>query len=163
MSALAATPRRRAAARPALRLSVQRAAGGDLPTRAQLRAWLLAALERSASVTLRLVDEAEGRALNAAYRGKDYATNVLTFGYGEEAWGAGSGECGDLVLCAPVVEREAVEQGKPPAAHWAHLVVHGALHLQGYDHENEDEARVMEGREREIMARLGFPDPYAAG
>ena len=107
---------------------------------------------------MRFVDAEEGRELNRRFRGKDYATNVLSFVYDlpEEA-----GLMGDLVLCAPVVAREATEQGKPLAAHYAHLIVHGMLHLQGYDHEDEAQAAEMEALERDVLGRLGFPDPYA--
>jgi len=104
-----------------------------------------------------LVDVDEGRALNSEYRGKDYATNVLSFPYETEPL-----LMGDLVLCPPVVAREAAEQGEPLAAHYAHLTVHGMLHLRGWDHENEGDAQAMEDKEREILAALGFPDPYAA-
>lgn len=107
-------------------------------------------------MTVRFVDAEEGRMLNANYRGKDYATNVLSFPY------APAPEIvGDLVVCSAVVRREAEEQEVPPNAHFAHLIVHGMLHLQGYDHENDEDAAMMEDREREILARLGFPDPYA--
>lgn len=141
-----------------LELTVQYASTGkDLPTRSMVRRWVAAALKRDARITVRFVDEAEGRALNRDYRGKDYATNVLSFSYEVEPVVEG-----DLVICVPVVEREAHEQGKPVEAHHAHLVVHGVLHLQGYDHENEDEARVMEARESEILVKLGYADPYAA-
>ena len=140
---------------PALDLAIQYAVGKDgLPTRAQFRVWAKAALAHDADATLRVVDEDEGRALNRDYRGKDYATNVLTFEYGGEQMS------GDIVLCAPVVAREAAEQDKPLEAHYAHLAVHGMLHLQGYDHEDEAEAAVMEALESFVMMRLGFPDPY---
>lgn len=105
---------------------------------------------------MRFVDEDEGRRLNQDYRGKDYATNVLTFVYDP------SPPTGDIVLCAPVIAREAVEQGKPLEAHYAHMVVHGMLHLQGYDHEHADEATAMEAVESFILRRLGHPDPYAS-
>lgn len=144
-------------ARPELSLAVQYACAGDgLPDRAQLRRWVRAALEMPLQATLRFVDAEEGRALNRDYRGKDYATNVLSFVY-ETAPRA----VGDLVVCLPVVAREAAEQGKPLKAHMAHMVVHGMLHCQGYDHETgpRDAAR-MEAREREILARFGIPDPY---
>ena len=142
-----------------LSLSVQYASeAASFPTRPQLRRWVGAAAQRPVSVTLRIVDEAEGRALNRDFRGKDYATNVLTFAYGEEA-GALSG---DIVICSPVVEKEAHEQDKPVLEHYAHLTVHGVLHLQGYDHENEPQAREMESLEVEIMRKLGFNDPYAS-
>ncbi len=140
-------------------LSVQYASeAADVPDRSKFRRWVDASLNKSALVTLRIVDEAEGRALNRDFRGKDYATNVLTFAYGEEAGKL----TGDIVICAPVVEREAHEQGKPVPEHYAHLTVHGVLHLQGYDHENEPQAREMESLEVEIMRKLGFNDPYAS-
>jgi probable rRNA maturation factor len=126
-------------------------------TRATVTRWAKAALFADAALTLRFVDAEEGRALNRSYRGKDYATNVLTFAYAESEDDPVSG---DIVLCCPVVEREALEQGKPLDAHYAHLVVHGVLHAQGYDHENDDEAREMEGIETEVLAALGFPNPY---
>jgi probable rRNA maturation factor len=129
----------------------------DLPLRPQLRRWARAALAGGGEVTLRFVDAAEGRSLNRDYRGKDYPTNVLSFPYDTEPRLAG-----DLVLCPEVVRREADAQGKTPEAHFAHLVVHGMLHLQGWDHEDEADARAMEAREREILAQLGYPDPYAA-
>jgi probable rRNA maturation factor len=131
--------------------------GRGIPTPAQLRRWARAALERDAHVTVRVVGEREARALNRVFRGKDRATNVLTF--------VMSGEprlAGDLALCAPLIIREARSQKKSAAAHYAHLVVHGVLHLQGYDHGNERDARVMERLETRIVTRLGFPDPYVA-
>ena len=109
---------------------------------------------------MRIVDEAEGRALNARWRGRDYATNVLSFP-AELPPGVALPLLGDLVVCAPVVAREAAEQGKPEADHWAHLVIHGTLHLLGFDHESESDAVVMEGLERELLAGLGIGDPYA--
>jgi len=146
--------------RPNLALSVQTAARGHaLPARAQLRRWAQAALERDAEVTLRIVGSAEGRRLNAQYRGRDYATNVLTFVYGEPPVPQ-LPLSGDIVLCAPVVEAEAAEHARPLEAHYAHLVVHGMLHLQGHDHQREDEARRMEARESAIVMQLGYPDPY---
>ena len=121
-----------------------------------MRTWAFAALERDAEVTVRYVAETEGRRLNRQYRGKDYATNVLTFVYGKAPLQ------GDVVICAPVVAREAREQGKPVQAHHAHLLVHGLLHLQGMDHERSAaHARRMESRERAVLARLGIGDPYA--
>jgi probable rRNA maturation factor len=152
-------------ARPRLALSVQRdltdAERAGAPLRPQILRWARAALTRDAGVTVRLVGEAEGHALNRNYRGKDCATNVLTFVYGNEGPKGGAPLAGDIVLCAPVVAREAGEQGKALEAHYAHLVVHGMLHLQGYDHETgEDGARRMEDRERAILASLGFADPY---
>ena len=142
-----------------LRLSYQRVCSAEVPPRAAVLRWVRAALQKGeAQVTVRFVDAEEGRELNQRFRGKDYATNVLSFVYDvpEEA-----GLMGDLVLCAPVVAREAAEQGKPLAAHYAHLIVHGMLHLQGYDHEDESQATEMEALERDVLGRLGFPDPYA--
>ncbi len=145
--------------RPRLSLSVQTAtAATGLPSRARLREWAQAALERDAEVTLRIVGDTEGRRLNARFRGKDYATNVLTFAYEPDV--AGLPLSGDIVLCAPTVETEAAQQRKRLDAHYAHLVVHGMLHLQGHDHERDDEAQAMEALESEILLRLGFPDPY---
>ena len=126
-----------------------------LPARGEVRRWVRATEPGSAEVTVRFVDAGEGRSLNAQYRGKDYATNVLTFPYAGEPQ-----LCGDLALCVPVVLREAAEQGKTADAHFAHLIVHGMLHLQGYDHENGADARIMEDRERKILTLLGYPDPY---
>jgi len=140
-----------------LNLSVQYACNpAGLPSRAQVRAWARAALDGGGQVTIRYVDAEEGRALNRDYRGKDYATNVLSFVYEQEPL-----TIGDLVICAPVVAAEALAQKKPAAAHHAHLVVHGMLHLQGYDHETSAaDADIMEDRERQLLAALGFPDPY---
>ena len=122
--------------------------------------WLRAALSedvQAAEITVRIVDAGEGRQLNRDYRGKDYATNVLTFDYSVAPQLAA-----DLVLCAPVVAREAAELATPLAQHYAHLLVHGALHAQGWDHEtSEQEAEAMEARETAILAALGMPDPYA--
>src|SRR5690606_39092590 len=140
-----------------------------LPAAVSFRKWVAAALAgriREADLAIRLVDAKEGRALNRHYRGKDYATNVLSFpadlpeGLPE---GVRLPLLGDLVLCAPVVEREAREQGKPLAAHYAHLTVHGTLHLLGWDHADDVEAEAMERLEREILAGLGIDDPYHAG
>lgn len=142
-------------------LAIQRASrASHIPGDARLRAWARAALSKPAVVTLRYVAATEGRRLNREFRGKDYATNVLTFIYGRDPAGALSG---DVVICAPVVAREAREQGKALEAHHAHLLVHGLLHLQGHDHERRAEAARMERLEREILARLGFPDPCAGG
>jgi len=127
----------------------------NLPSRQRLRSWAKAALLTDAQVTLRLVGGREGRALNRAFRGKDYATNVLTFAYRDVG-----PLSGDIVLCAPVIAMEAREQRKPIDAHYAHLVVHGMLHLQGYDHETSSDARVMETLEAEILVKLGYADPY---
>jgi probable rRNA maturation factor len=128
-----------------------------LPSRARLRRWAGAALRRDAQVTLRFVGGREGRALNRRYRGRDYATNVLTFAYDDTRPLAG-----DIVLCVPTIAREASRQRKAREAHIAHLVVHGMLHLQGYDHERHRDARVMESLETKIVMRLGYPDPYAS-
>ena len=141
-----------------LSLAVQYACASDgLPTRPRLRRWVSLALECDAAITIRFVEAAEGRTLNREYRGqdKDYATNVLSFAYAAPPQIAG-----DLVLCVPVVLDEASAQGKPADTHFAHLVVHGMLHLQGYEHETESAATRMETRERGILARLGIPDPY---
>ncbi|MFU2046699.1 rRNA maturation RNase YbeY [Avibacterium gallinarum] len=136
----------------------------NLPTEQQFQQWATAAVQAEnlqPEITIRVVDEAESQSLNATYRGKDYPTNVLSFPF----------ECpeevelpllGDLVICRQVVEREAQEQGKPLMAHWAHMVVHGCLHLLGYDHIEDDEAEEMESLETEIMQDLGFADPYLA-
>ena len=137
-------------------LSVQYAVHKEgLPLRQQVRRWVNATKPGAATVAIRFVDTEEGRELNAQYRSKDYATNVLSFIYNPPPDLAG-----DLVVCAPVVAREAKEQGKDDMAHFAHLIVHGMLHLQGYDHENTNDAAIMESKEREILARLGYPDPY---
>ena len=141
-----------------LSLAVQYACDASgLPTRAQFRRWLKAALRREANITLRVVGEREGRDLNNRYRGRDYATNVLSFAYDEADSGPLSG---DVVICAPVVEREAAMQHKQLLAHYAHLTVHAALHLQGHEHERETDAAGMEALETAIMLKLGYPDPY---
>jgi len=137
-------------------LSVQYATDEKVtPTRAQFRRWATAALCQEASVTLRIVDEKEGHRLNKAYRGKDYATNVLTFVYDESV-----PLSGDIVLCAPVVKREAHQQHKELMMHYAHLTLHAMLHLQGYDHESEADAAVMEALETKLMVKLRYSDPY---
>ena len=141
---------------PQLELDVQQAVRSrQLPARAQVREWARAALENDARITVRVVGRAEARNLNRSFRGKDYATNVLTFVMRDSP-----PHEGDLVLCAPVIAREARQQGKRLLAHYAHLVVHGVLHLQGYDHESNADARIMETRESRILAELGYPDPY---
>jgi probable rRNA maturation factor len=176
-------------AKPVLSLTVQYAsAAATLPTRPQWRRWIKAALQRDVTMTLRIVDEAEGRELNKAYRGRDYATNVLTFVYDDTeqpqdarmeqsdnevvagrqlpqsaADFAGSNVSqpplsGDVVICAPVVESEA--EGRDLEAHYAHMAIHAALHLQGYDHEEDADAVKMEALESALMVRLRYPDPY---
>lgn len=132
-------------------------------TRAKLRRWVQAALLGPAELTVRFVAEDEGRMLNKHYRAKDYATNVLTFAYNEgEEIGDDEPTRADIILCTDVLEREAAEQKKTVEEHAAHLVVHGVLHAQGYDHELDDDASEMEDFERDILESLGFPDPYAA-
>jgi probable rRNA maturation factor len=141
-----------------LDLSVQYACPRDgLPLRADFRRWARAALAGGGEIVVRLVDVDEGQALNRDYRGKDAATNVLSFPYDHEPVVRG-----DLVICPAVVAREAREQNKPLMAHYAHLTVHGMLHLQGRDHLSDADAEVMEDEERTILAALGYPDPYAA-
>lgn len=128
-----------------------------VPTRRTLRRWAIEALRHPARITVRVVGTAEGKKLNA-YRGRDYATNVLSFCYGK----VDRFLEGDLVICAPVVAQEARAQKKSVTAHFAHLVVHGLLHIQGMDHETEAEAERMERREKRILKRLGYADPYAS-
>ncbi len=147
-----------------LALEIQRAVEQDegLPEEAQLRTWAEAVLapgSEPVELVLRLVDEAESRELNRTYRGKDSPTNVLSFPF-EAPAEVPLPLLGDLVICAPVVAREAREQGKALEAHWAHMVIHGLLHLLGYDHQTDEEAQSMESRERDLMQRLHFPDPY---
>ncbi|MDR3454510.1 MAG: rRNA maturation RNase YbeY [Rhodoferax sp.] len=145
-----------------LQLSLQFAKFADAAThraalpRHQVARWIRHALDSDAEITVRIVDAEEGRALNRDYRHKDYATNVLTFDYAQEPV-----VTADLVLCAPVVAKEAREQRKTLQAHYAHLLVHGTLHAQGWDHEtSEADAAAMEAREVEILAGLGFKNPY---
>ncbi|MFK0313970.1 rRNA maturation RNase YbeY [Pseudomonas sp. NPDC090233] len=147
-----------------LELDLQRATDAAAPDDAAFRRWCeLALRQRTADseMTIRLVDEAEGRELNHTYRHKDYATNVLSFPADVPDELLDIPLLGDLVICVPVVEREAAEQGKALEAHWAHLVIHGCLHLLGYDHIEDDEAEEMEALERDLLAELGHPDPYA--
>ncbi|MEN8214721.1 MAG: rRNA maturation RNase YbeY [Pseudomonadota bacterium] len=134
-----------------------------LPDDEELRKWASATLRDAEknSVVIRLVDSEESRQLNNDYRGLDKPTNVLSFPFSAPAEIAGNRLLGDIVICAPVVEQEAREQHKPVAAHWAHMVVHGMLHLQGYDHLDDEEAEEMERLERRILATLGVPDPYS--
>ena len=144
-----------------LTLSLQFGRVADAPAhraalpRHKVARWLRHALQTDAEITVRIVDTIEAQALNRDYRQKDYATNVLTFDYTQEPI-----VTADLVLCAPVVAAEAKEQGKTLQEHYAHLLVHGALHAQGWDHDEDEDAQVMELRESEIMARLGFENPY---
>jgi len=144
--------------KPALTLSLQfaDAAHRDQLPRHKVARWIRAALESPAEITVRIVGAEEGQALNRDYRAKDYATNVLTFDYSHTPV-----VVADLVLCAPVVAREARDMKIELQAHYAHLLVHGTLHAQGHDHEVDAEARVMEARETEVLAGLGFSDPYA--
>jgi probable rRNA maturation factor len=148
-----------------LRLAVEDVAGqAGTPDAALMRRWAEAALQagvREAEIGLRIVDETEGRTLNRDYRGKDYATNVLTFALNEgEDTPPGLPLFGDIVIAADVVAREAAEQGKTLEAHYAHLVVHSMLHLQGFDHIEDAGAEAMESLETVIVKRLGYPDPY---
>ena len=139
-----------------LSLSVQRAVRAPgAPLRREIERVVRAAQERPAEITLRLVGEAEGLRLNAQFRHQTHATNVLSFPYSDAPL-----VCGDLVLCVPVVVREAQEQGKTLLAHYVHLIVHGVLHLHGYDHENDVDAERMEAREVQIVTGLGFANPY---
>jgi probable rRNA maturation factor len=148
---------------PKLKLTVQFpaakafAAHKALLSRTHISTWIKTALFADAELTVRFVDADEGRALNRTYRGKDYATNVLTFAYAENE---ADPVTGDIVLCCPVVEKEAAEQHKSLVAHYAHLLVHGALHAQGYDHEDAADAEEMEALETQIVTSLGFADPY---
>ncbi|WP_154180862.1 rRNA maturation RNase YbeY [Vibrio furnissii] len=149
-----------------IELDLQLAAASEdgLPTHEQFATWLQTAIvpfQPQAEVTIRIVDEPESHQLNLEYRGKDKSTNVLSFPF-EAPPGIEMDLLGDLVICRQVVEREAVEQNKPLLAHWAHMVVHGSLHLLGYDHIEDDEAEEMESLETEIMQTMGFEDPYLA-
>lgn len=147
-------------AAPALSLSVQYpdARLRETLTRSKIRRWVQAALQAPAQLTIRFVDADEGRALNRDYRAKDYATNVLTFAYTEE--GDSDVTQADIVLCTDVLQQEARQQGKPLISHAAHLIVHGVLHAQGYDHETDQDAAEMEQLEIAILAKLGFANPY---
>ena len=141
---------------PQFAISIQVASPlANIPTNAQFKKWAKAALRVDTEVAIRLVDEAEGRALNLTYRGKDYATNVLTFPLIETPH-----LMGDIVICAPIVAKEASEQHKTLEAHFAHLTVHGMLHLCGFDHETEAQAELMEAIEIQILAKLGYANPY---
>lgn len=141
---------------PNIQLSLQVASEqSNIPTKAQFRKWAKVALRVDTEVTIRIVDEAEGRALNLGYRNKDYATNVLTFPLTEEPH-----LMGDIIICAPVVAAEAKAQQKSIEAHYAHLTVHGVLHLHGYDHEIDEQAALMESIEVTTLLQLGYPNPY---
>jgi probable rRNA maturation factor len=141
---------------PNLSLSVQYAINQEgLPSRSQIKKWVKAALRVDTEATIRIVDEEEGRMLNSSYRGKDYATNVLTFPLTEIPH-----LMGDIIICAPVVESEAHAQNKSIEAHYAHLTVHGVLHLHGYDHITEPQAELMESLEVTILQKLGYANPY---
>ena len=132
----------------------------SIPKQEQLMQWASATLNNpEAELGLRIVDETEARQLNNTWRNKDYATNVLSFPVGEKLEQVPD-LLGDIVICAPVVEREASEQGKETLAHWAHLLIHGILHLQGYDHQSDEEADLMETEEIRILTELGFTNPY---
>ncbi len=133
-----------------------------VPARQRLRLWARAALrgaQASGALVIRVVDEPESRTLNRDFRGVDRPTNVLSFPF-EPPAGVPAKHLGDIVICAPVVAREAVEQGKPPEAHWAHMVAHGVLHLLGFDHQSDADASEMESLETAVLAGLGLPDPY---
>jgi len=155
----------RALRSPRLRLTIQNAGGATgLPARSTLRRWLLRALAHDAILTVRFVGAAEGRRLNRQFRGRDYATNVLSFGYDALSGrhpARGAPIHGDIVLCVPVLRREARAQRKSLRAHCAHLLIHGALHLSGHDHEKAKDARVMEALEAGLLDSLGYDDPYA--
>nr|WP_294840678.1 rRNA maturation RNase YbeY [uncultured Methylotenera sp.] len=141
---------------PKLAATIQYASEADnIPSASQFRKWAKAALRVDTEVTIRIVDAEEGQMLNNTYRGKDYATNVLTFPLTEEPY-----LMGDIIICAPVVAAEAVAQHKSLEAHYAHLTVHGILHLHGYDHEIEAQAELMEGLETAIVTKLGYASPY---
>jgi probable rRNA maturation factor len=151
--------------RPRLAVAVQKTLRGPgLPAAADIRRWVRAAADGAAGeITVRIVGSAESAALNARYRDRQGATNVLAFAAEVDDVGSLEGELpplGDLVVCAPVIEREAREQGKALEAHWAHIVIHGTLHLVGYDHGNDSDASVMEDRERDLLADFGIDDPY---
>jgi probable rRNA maturation factor len=146
-----------------VRVDLQFATSANVPTRAKLGRWARAALaglrRRSATVTLRIVGKKEAQALNSQFRRKHKPTNVLSFPFAPPP-GMRSDLLGDVVICADVVRREAREQGKAEHAHWAHMVVHGIMHLRGFDHQNNKEAAVMEAKEIRVLRQLGFSDPY---
>ena len=141
---------------PNLNATIQFASNNpQIPTATQFRKWAKAAIRIDTEVTIRIVDEEEGRILNSTYRGKDYPTNVLTFPLTENPH-----LMGDIIICAPVVEAEAQAQNKTLEAHYAHLTVHGILHLHGYDHETDPQAELMEAIEIQIVTKLGYANPY---
>lgn len=141
---------------PTLSLSVQYASSeACLPNRSQFRKWVKATVRVDTEATIRIVDKDEARALNLTYRGKDYATNVLTFPLTEVPH-----LMGDIIICAPIVKEEALTQHKSIEAHFAHLTVHGVLHLHGYDHEIDEQAALMESIEVTTLMKLGYPNPY---
>jgi probable rRNA maturation factor len=147
-----------------IELDLQNASQGTAPSLEQLQLWCskgLSPRSGDSELTIRLVDETEARELNNTWRHKDYATNVLSFPADIPEDLLDIPLLGDLVICVAVVEREAAEQGKELAAHWAHLVIHGCLHLLGYDHVDDDDALEMEDLERQLLAELNYPDPYA--
>lgn len=149
--------------RAPLRVEVRSSLRGSVPASARIARWARAASGargHDAELAVRIVGAAEGRKLNLLWRGRDYATNVLSFPAPRLGRPAAMRSLGDIVLCAPVIEREARKQHKRAEAHWAHMVVHGCLHLLGLDHENEADARRMERRERRILAGFGIADPY---
>lgn len=158
---------RRAAGSGQLVVQYRARTRAGLPHRRSLERWTHAAISGAYAVTIRFVDAIDGRSLNRRFRGKDYATNVLTFTYDEgngprsRSRTGPSMHAGDIVLCVPVIASEARVQKKAPRAHYAHLVVHGLLHLQGFDHERTRDALRMEAHERKILAGLGYSDPYA--
>jgi len=153
-----ARPRRRRKPRLTLHLQVASRAA-PVPALAQVRRWARAALKGSAEITVRIVGAAEARILNRRYRDRDYATNVLSFPY---ALRRGMVQ-GDIVLCAPVIAREALDRGKTAEAHLAHLTIHALLHLQGHDHLRRRDTARMEALEKKLLANLGYPDPYDPG
>lgn len=147
---------------PKLSLTVQyQAAVAGLPSRSEIRRWVSRALQQQAVLTVRWVGQREGRMLNRIYRQRDRATNVLSFTYPSTT--DKRTVYGDIVLCVPVLIEEAKRQGKTLKAHCAHMLVHGVLHLQGYDHQDEEQASIMENRETEILGLMGYPDPYQLG
>ncbi len=146
-----------------IQLAIQNeSVASPIPRKSLLKKWVRAALSEQftlAEITLRFVDAAEGQTLNRDYRQKDYATNVLTFTFDDDL-PQGAPLMGDLVFCGSVIEREALAQNKPLLAHYCHMVVHGTLHLQGFDHIDEAEAEAMESLETQIVTKLGYDDPY---